>query len=280
VLLLTSENFSEMAGRNDQAIANALIAVAQAVQGNQNQQGGNDERRLDRFMKQEPPKFDGGHKPDDAYKWLQEIERIFRVMEATEAQKVMMATHRLTDEADFWWGNTRQRMIAAGTLMTWNNFRTEFLAKYFPADVMTKKEIEFLKLEQGSMTVAEYARKFEELSRFCPHIKQQEQKVLSVSSLSAVCAQISRRLSVIRRFGIFLRWSTKEEFMKRTPRLVRITIRLEETREIMGKTVASHTRFKEVIEETNRRTTPGKRKVGEEILTLLIVSDVVAPNTR
>jgi hypothetical protein len=159
-----------MAGRNDQAIANALITVAQAFQGNQNQQGSNDERRLDRFMKQEPPKFDGGHKPDDAYKWLQEIERIFRVMETTEAQKVMMATHRLTDEADFWWGNTRQRMIVAGTLMTWNNFRTEFLAKYFPADVMTKKEIEFLKLEQGSMTVAEYARKFEELSRFCPHI--------------------------------------------------------------------------------------------------------------
>ncbi|KAK2374378.1 hypothetical protein QL285_075345 [Trifolium repens] len=57
-------------------------------------------------MKQKPPKFDGGHNPDDAYKWLQEIERIFRVIEATEAQKVMMATHRLTDEVDFWWGNT------------------------------------------------------------------------------------------------------------------------------------------------------------------------------
>ncbi|PNX65957.1 hypothetical protein L195_g062853, partial [Trifolium pratense] len=65
-----------MAGRNDRAIANALTAVAQALQGNQNQQGGNDERRLERFMKQEPPKFDGGHNPDDAYKWLQEIERI------------------------------------------------------------------------------------------------------------------------------------------------------------------------------------------------------------
>ncbi|MCI09380.1 GRAS family transcription factor, partial [Trifolium medium] len=111
-----------------------------------------------------------GYNPDDAYKWLQEIERIFRVVEATDAQKVMMATHRLTDEADFWWGNTRQRMIAAGTLMTWNNFKNEFLAKYFPVDVRTKKEIEFLKLEQGNMTVAEYARKFEELSRLCPHI--------------------------------------------------------------------------------------------------------------
>ncbi|GAU10215.1 hypothetical protein TSUD_420210, partial [Trifolium subterraneum] len=123
---------------------------------------------------QEPPKFDGGHNPDVAYKWLQETERIFRVVEATEAQKVMLATHRLIDDADFWWGNTRQRMIAAGTLMTWNNFKNEFLAKYFPADVKTKKEIEFLKLEQGSMTVAEYAKKFDELSRFCPHINAAE----------------------------------------------------------------------------------------------------------
>jgi hypothetical protein len=65
-------------------------------------------------------------------------------------------------------------MIAAGTLMTWNNFKNEFLAKYFPADVRTKKEIEFLKLEQGSMCVAECAKKFDELSRFCPHINVAE----------------------------------------------------------------------------------------------------------
>jgi hypothetical protein len=67
-----------------------LTGVAHGVQGNQ--QGGGDEHRLLRFMKQEPPKFDGGHNPFDAYKWLQEIERIFRVMEATDAQKVMLAT--------------------------------------------------------------------------------------------------------------------------------------------------------------------------------------------
>jgi hypothetical protein len=68
--------------------------------------------------------------------------------------------------------------------------------------------------------------------------------------------------------------------MKGTPRLVQITTRFEETREMVGETVAGHTRFKEVTEETSRRTTPGKRKVGEETLTFLIVLDVVAPNTR
>jgi hypothetical protein len=85
--------------------------------------------------------FDGGHNPDDAYKWLQDIQMIFWVMEATDAQKVMLATHRLTDEVDFWWGNTHQRMIVAGTLLTRNNVKNEFLAKYFPADVRTTKEI-------------------------------------------------------------------------------------------------------------------------------------------
>ncbi|PNX69143.1 cellular nucleic acid-binding protein, partial [Trifolium pratense] len=69
--------------------------------------------------------------------------------------------HRLTDEADFWWDNTRERMIAVGTLMTWNNFKNEFLAKYFPADAMTKKEIEFLKLEQGMGAEGSKCVKFE-----------------------------------------------------------------------------------------------------------------------
>ena len=49
-------------------------------------------------------------------------------------------------------------------------FREEFLGKYFPVDARNKKEIEFLELKQGNMSVPEYAAKFEELSRFCPYI--------------------------------------------------------------------------------------------------------------
>lgn len=60
-------------------------------------------------------------------------------------------------------------MEVAGTEITWEIFRNEFLGKYFPADVRNKKEIEFLELKQGTMSVAAYAAKFEELSRFCPH---------------------------------------------------------------------------------------------------------------
>jgi len=54
--------------------------------------------------------------------------------------------------------------------VTWARFKSEFLRMYFPEDLRTKKEVEFLNLKQENLSVAEYAAKFEELSRFCPSI--------------------------------------------------------------------------------------------------------------
>jgi hypothetical protein len=71
-------------------------------------------------------------------------------MVTTNEQKAGMATHMLEEEAEYWWENTRQRLEAAGTAITWEGFREEFLGKYFPADVSNKKEIEFLELKQGN----------------------------------------------------------------------------------------------------------------------------------
>lgn len=48
-------------------------------------------------------------------------------------------------------------------------FRAAFLEKYFPTDVCSKKEINFLNMKQGRMIVAEYAAMFEELVKFYPH---------------------------------------------------------------------------------------------------------------
>jgi len=48
-------------------------------------------------------------------------------------------------------------------------FRREFLNRYFPEDVRGKKEIEFLELKQGDISVTEYAAKFVELAKFYPH---------------------------------------------------------------------------------------------------------------
>ncbi|XP_057745046.1 uncharacterized protein LOC130962908 [Arachis stenosperma] len=44
--------------------------------------------------------------------------------------------------------------------------RDEFYKKYFPRAARDAKEIELMQLKQGDMTIAEYARKFDDLCRF------------------------------------------------------------------------------------------------------------------
>ncbi|KEH15334.1 Ty3/Gypsy polyprotein/retrotransposon, putative, partial [Medicago truncatula] len=88
-----------MAGRNDAAIAAALEAVAQAV----GQQPNAGVRMLETFLRNHPPTFTGRYDPDGAQKWLKEVERVFRVMQCSEVQKVRFGTHMLAEEADDWW---------------------------------------------------------------------------------------------------------------------------------------------------------------------------------
>jgi len=158
-----------MAGRNDAALAAALEAMANAV-GNQNNVGANAEvRMLETFLRNHPPTFKGRYDPDGSQTWLKEIERVFRVMQCEDAQKVRFGTHMLAEEADDWWVSLLPILEQGGVEVTWTMFRREFLDRYFPEDVRGKKEIEFLELKQGNMSVTEYAAKFVELAKFYPH---------------------------------------------------------------------------------------------------------------
>lgn len=58
----------------------------------------------------------------------------------------------LSEEAEYWWESTLQRMEAANAEITWANFKNEILDKHFSADVHNCKEIDFLELKQGNMT--------------------------------------------------------------------------------------------------------------------------------
>ncbi|CAJ2651805.1 unnamed protein product [Trifolium pratense] len=124
---------------------------------------------LETFLRNHPPTFKGRYDPDGAQSWLKEIERIFRVMDCSEAQMVRFGTHMLADEADDWWVGIRPILEVGEEVITWAVFKREFLNKYFPEDVRGKKEIEFLELKQGDMSVTEYAAKFVELAKFYPH---------------------------------------------------------------------------------------------------------------
>ncbi|RDX77699.1 hypothetical protein CR513_42134, partial [Mucuna pruriens] len=152
-------------GRNDRAIVDALMAMAQAI-GNLNQCQEVD--WLARFQRNNPPMFRGGYDPDGAADWIFEVEKIFQAMECPLVQKVTLAAFMLSGDAGFWWQSTLQRMIAEGTQVNWDNFKRLFLEKYFPHDIRNKKQVEFLELKQRDDTVADYVSKFEALVRFYP----------------------------------------------------------------------------------------------------------------
>ena len=45
-------------------------------------------------------------------------------------------------------------------------FKKRFLDEYFPDSIQYAKEVKFLQLMQGDMSVAEYSEKFKNLGRF------------------------------------------------------------------------------------------------------------------
>ncbi|XP_028226594.1 uncharacterized protein LOC114407588 [Glycine soja] len=161
-----------MAGRNkrERLLTEALNNLVQVMANQGGGGGATMYHGLDRFQRNNPPTFKGGYDPEVAEAWLRQIEKIFRVMECLDHQKVLFAPHMLADEAEYWWENTCPRLEGAGgAVVPWGTFRQNFLEKYFLEDVKNRKEMEFLELKQGSMMVAEYAVKFENLVRYFPH---------------------------------------------------------------------------------------------------------------
>ncbi|XP_068501373.1 uncharacterized protein [Phaseolus vulgaris] len=121
---------------------------------------------LTEFMRHNPPKFTGNATPDQADQWIRDLEKIFRATSCPEDKKLVFATYLLSGEAEFWWMGAQQMMEARDEVLDWESFRVKFLEKYFPDSARFAKEAEFLRLEQGEMSVNAYATRFEYLARF------------------------------------------------------------------------------------------------------------------
>ena len=88
------------AGRNDEAPAAAMQAMAQTFQNPPNADENVGSRSLATFQRENPPTFLGRYDPEGALAWLKEIERIFRVMDCTLVQKIRYGTHQSSASSD------------------------------------------------------------------------------------------------------------------------------------------------------------------------------------
>ncbi|XP_058223134.1 uncharacterized protein LOC131332843 [Rhododendron vialii] len=111
---------------------------------------------------------------------------------------VALATYQLKGEARYWWDLIEATHAIA--TMTFDEFETLFLNKYFPMPLHLAKEQEFLNLKQGTMTVTQYAAKFEELSRYTQTVVAMEDKKARIFEWGLTTA---RRAMVAQAFPIY-----------------------------------------------------------------------------
>ncbi|XP_041009455.1 uncharacterized protein LOC121253516 [Juglans microcarpa x Juglans regia] len=134
---------------------------------------------LEQFYHQHPPTFDGRLNSLDAESWIERMEQIFEVLYCTDDQKVKYATYHLTDMANKWWKSTRalvQLELGEAVPISWEHFKRIFLDHFFPRTLQESRARQFIDLTQGSMTVAQYATTFMELSRFASYLIPDEEK--------------------------------------------------------------------------------------------------------
>ena len=85
-----------------------------------------------------------------------------------------LATYQFEGEVKYWWGTVKPR--EGENPMTWDRLKEMMDNQYYPRDVRRMKEREFLSLKQGSLSVMEYATKFNELSCFASHQVDTEER--------------------------------------------------------------------------------------------------------
>ncbi|XP_010468593.1 PREDICTED: uncharacterized protein LOC104748688 [Camelina sativa] len=120
--------------------------------------------------------FGGRSNPIDADHWRKRLERNFDNARCPHEYRMDLAVQYLKDEALVWWEKVVDQAQGRYEL-TWADFKTEFSRKYFPREAMDRMEEEFLELCQGTMTVRQYDREFDRLSRFAGRFMNEEELI-------------------------------------------------------------------------------------------------------
>ncbi|XP_022157997.1 uncharacterized protein LOC111024594 [Momordica charantia] len=119
------------------------------------------------FRRFGPPVFNGvSERPTAAEEWVRELEAFYVYLGCSDDFKVQGAMFMLRGEAVNWWESVAAVEDHANVPVTWARFKDLLYEYHFPVTVRNEKRAEFLRLTQGSLTVAQYERKFTELSRF------------------------------------------------------------------------------------------------------------------
>lgn len=108
-----------------------------------------------------PLTFTGFKVEKDPQGFIIEMEKIFKVMYATDSQGVKFVAYYLKDVAYQWyeeWVSMRGDYVGQ---VVWDDFAGTFLDHFFSQELREAKAEEFVNLKQDKMSMKEYALKFQ-----------------------------------------------------------------------------------------------------------------------
>ncbi|KAK2994891.1 hypothetical protein RJ640_024599 [Escallonia rubra] len=120
--------------------------------------------------------------------WVNELDKIFEVMGCSDKQKAKQIN-----------GGITSRMMTAEEKanLIWQAFQERFFKKYFPPNVKEAIESDFMRIAQHpNDTITEYEEIFARVSRFAPHIVQDERHH-ACKFRDGLCFEIRRQMSIL-----------------------------------------------------------------------------------
>ncbi|XP_070004696.1 uncharacterized protein [Nicotiana sylvestris] len=120
--------------------------------------------RLERYKKYDPPTF-SGLASESAQGFLEKCHRILHTMGIVEMSGVAFTTFQLRGVAYQWWRAYELGSPTELVSLTWVQFSEMFLREFIPHSLWDAWHVEFEQLCQGTMSVSEYAVRFNDLDR-------------------------------------------------------------------------------------------------------------------
>ncbi|XP_019179709.1 PREDICTED: uncharacterized protein LOC109174922 [Ipomoea nil] len=112
-----------------------------------------------------PPTFAGEEDPVILEEWMRTFDKIFSVVGCAKERRVELATFYFCLEADLWWMHEGPACLEEPEF-GWTALKDRMRERFYPAHVRATMYEEFLHLQQRSLSVVEYHKRFLELARF------------------------------------------------------------------------------------------------------------------
>ncbi|WZZ03182.1 hypothetical protein YC2023_089103 [Brassica napus] len=121
-------------------------------------------------------RYPGGTDPFEADAWLHNLEQNFAATRCPVEFKKDVAVYYLEKDAISWWLCVERNF--GDFNLSWADFRTALIRKYFPPEARDRLEIKFMELVQGGLSVRKYEAEFTHLRKYVHYGREDEMMII------------------------------------------------------------------------------------------------------